>query len=246
MDLSHKFTIFFVFITIYLAKAQNHRNIFHFKQNENRDLIKMHNKTEIPFQISTPIPIMIPVKAPSFIPNPCIHHSSHVFSFSNVGLQKIGRDFITSDDIISLHLDNNDINEISPFAFHKVPKLRYLDLSGNKIPKEKLLSWAGNANLRVLIIDNNRDSHNPVKNILKEYDVFSNLKFLQLCNSQLGNFQIPFFLAVPTLTHLQLSNNSINASDVVFDNIPATLTHLYLNENSIDRVKPDKLRYKCL
>ncbi|KYN38613.1 Leucine-rich repeats and immunoglobulin-like domains protein 3 [Trachymyrmex septentrionalis] len=121
--------------------------------------------------------------------------------------------------------------------------LKYLDLSGNNIPKEKLLSLPRSANLQILIIDNNRDSHNPVTEALKEYEVLQNLKELHLCNSQLRNFQIHFYMATPILTHLYLNNNEINSSDAVFNNIPATLTHLYLNKNVIDRVKLGKLRH---
>ncbi|KYQ51928.1 Leucine-rich repeats and immunoglobulin-like domains protein 3 [Trachymyrmex zeteki] len=121
--------------------------------------------------------------------------------------------------------------------------LKYLDLSGNNIPKEKLLLLPRSATLQMLIIDNNRDSHNPVTEALKEYEVFQNLKHLHLSNSQLWNFQIHFYIATPILTHLHLNNNGINSSDAVFDNIPATLTHLYLNKNIIDRVKQGKLRH---
>lgn len=249
MALGHQFTLFFVFIIVYLAKTQDYKNQippYDFKFHKLlSEQLNIQDKTEIPPFITVPT-----VRPPRVwnTPNPssCIHHSSHIFSFSNVGLQKIGRDFINSHDIISLSLDNNDINDISPFAFRNMRNLQNLDLSGNKIPKEKLLSLVGNAKLQVLIIDNNRDSHNPAANTLKEYETFSNLKYLHLCNSQLGNFQVPFYLATPTLTHLHLSNNSINSSDVVFENIPATLTHLYLNKNFIDRVKQDKLRYECL
>lgn len=258
MALSYKFTIFFVFVTVYLAKTQNHENNVtpfnpHFKPYfNNRELfVRFPNKTENP-PIERPIPRPIPPSPPVepkpiYPPNPCVRHSSHVFSFSNVGLQKIGPDFLSSNDIISLHLDNNDINDISPYAFRNVRNLRHLDLSGNKIPKEKMLTWTGNANLLVLIIDDNRDSHNLTK-ALREYEDFTNLKHLQMRNSQLGSFQIPFYLVAPTLTHLHLSNNSIDSSDVVFDNIPVTLTHLYLNKNSIDRVKEkdNQLRCKCL
>lgn len=258
MALSHRITIFFLFIAVYLAKSQNHEDRFYFKPHNYKSIFEIANEYKIPISPSNPFqnsttsqnPTIPPTK--EFSPNPCIHHS-HVFSFSNVGLQKIGRDFINSDDIINLYLDNNEITDISPFAFRNIRNLRYLDLSGNKIPKEKLLSLSGNDNLWVLIINNNRNFYNKDQypmttdtNILKEYEVFLNLKYLHLCNSQLGNFQVPFYVAMPTLTHLYLCNNSINSTDVVFDNIPATLTNLYINQNFIDRVKQDKLRYKCL
>ncbi|XP_071650168.1 podocan-like protein 1 [Temnothorax longispinosus] len=235
MVLGYKFTIFLVFTTVYVAKTQDNHGIslYDFKKHTlfpNND----EGNTRLPYTYTSTVP-------PIFRGPLCPRHS-HIFSFSNVGLQKIGRDFINSNDIINLRLDDNNISDISPFAFRNMRNLQYLDLSGNKIPKEKLLSLTGNEKLEVLIIDNNRDSHNPMTNTLIEYEVFSNLKYLHLCNSQLGNFQVPFQLATPILTHLYLNNNSISSSDVVFENIPATLTHLHLKKNLIDRVKQGKLR----
>ncbi|XP_018048424.1 PREDICTED: leucine-rich repeat-containing protein 15-like [Atta colombica] len=244
MTLGHKFTIFFIFTIVYLAKTQHDKNRippWDFKNNfwtitKRPDVVTDSQTLTLPTQkyvIST---------VPTFPSNSCPPHS-HVFSFSNVGLQKIGRDFINSNDVVSLSLDNNNINDISPFAFRKMQNLKYLDLSGNNIPKEKLLLLPRSANLQTLIIDNNRDSHDPVTEALKEYEVFQNLKYLHLCNSHLRNFQIHFYIATPILTHLYLNNNGINSSDAVFDNIPATLTHLHLNKNVIDRVKQGKLRH---
>lgn len=245
MAVDHKFMIFFMFTIVYLAKTERGRNDFPPYDFKNYSSInsRLQKSTTIPPWKWTPQPsVDIPTIPPTSSSIPCIH-KSHVFSFSNVGLQKIGRDFINSNDIINLSLDNNNISYISPFAFRNMRNLKYLNLSGNKIPKEKLLSLAGNARLQTLIIDNNQDFHNPVTETLKEYEVFQSLKHLHLCNSQLGNFQVHFYLAMPILTHLYLKNNSISSTDAIFDNIPATLTHLYLNQNLIDRVKQGKLRY---
>lgn len=241
MALDHKFMIFFIFTIVYLAKTERGRNKFPPYDFKNTSLEKEDWKVPV----WPPPPTIVDQPDPTIPPTPSTScdHKSHVFSFSNVGLQKIGRDFINSNDIINLSLDNNDISYISPFAFRNMRNLKYLNLSGNKIRKEKLLSLAGNANLQTLIINNNRDSHNPVTETLKEYEIFQSLEHLHLCNSQLGNFQVHFYMAMPSLTHLYLKNNSINSTDAIFDNIPATLTHLYLNQNFIDRVKQDKLRY---
>ncbi|XP_011866814.1 PREDICTED: leucine-rich repeat-containing protein 15-like [Vollenhovia emeryi] len=242
MALGYKFTIVFVFVIIYLAKAhyQNRTKDFDFKRHYTKLFPTSGHLDDNPSGTTRQSHIY---PHPTIHPpvNPCIPHS-HIFSFSNVGLQKIGRDFINSNDVINLSLDDNDINEISPFAFRNMRNLKYLDLSGNKIPKEKLLALIGNNKLETLIIDNNRDFNNPVTNMLTEYEPFPNLKYLHLCNNQLGNFQIPFHIATPSLTHLHLSNNSINSSNIVFDNLPATLTQLHLAKNFIDRIKQGKLR----
>ncbi|XP_072763684.1 uncharacterized protein [Anoplolepis gracilipes] len=180
-------------------------------------------------------------------PSPHYYPSDLSFRFSDVGLQRIGRNFIKSNSIISLSLDNNNISEISPFAFRSMRNLRHLNLSGNRIPIQKLLSLTGNHNLEMLIINNNHNNYDTSDNdnaekILQEYEVFQKLEQLQLCNSQLRDIQVPFYIATPILTHLHLCNNSISSSRAVFDNIPSTLTHLKLDKNLIDRVEQGKLR----
>ncbi|XP_012538582.1 leucine-rich repeat-containing protein let-4 [Monomorium pharaonis] len=283
MVLDHKFTIFFLFIIIYLAKTEDigyvgpnyvlkttprgledpetgrpyvnnppnhpnypveHRNIQYIPPTN--PPIDPPTRPNPPVDPPTrPNP---PVDPPSFPPVPktpafpCAQHS-HVFSFSNVGLQKIGPDFIKSSDIISLYIDNNNINNVSPYAFRNTQNLKYLDLSGNRIPKEKLLQLARINNLQTLIINNNQDSHSPDTDTMKEYGTFPNLKTLHLSNSQLRNFQVHFHLAMPNLIYLYLNNNSISSDDAIFENIPITLTHLHLNNNSITQVKQGKLRY---
>ncbi|XP_011699396.1 PREDICTED: insulin-like growth factor-binding protein complex acid labile subunit [Wasmannia auropunctata] len=256
MAFDHKFIICFVVTIVYLAKTERIGHNFPPYDFRGNWGIYKSSSTLSPYIQNTPPSIHHHQNTPSIhhhqntppVPPPsvevkCIHDHYVVFSFSNVGLQKIGRDFIDSNDIIILSIDNNNISDISPFAFRKMRNLEYLDLSGNRIPKEKLLSLARSTNLQTLIIDNNRDSHEPTTETLKEYEVFPNLKHLRLCNSQLRNFQVHFYLATPILTHLHLSNNSIDSSEAVFDNIPATLTHLHINKNFIDRVKQGKLRH---
>jgi len=162
------------------------------------------------------------------------------FRFSNVGLKRIGQDFIISNDIITLSLDKNEISEVSPFAFRKIKNLRHLNLSGNKIPKEKFLLLYGNINLQTLIINNNNDTS---KGTFKEYEILQSLEHLHLCNDNILNIEVPFHLATPSLISLHLSNNSITSETIIFDNLPATLTHLHLDRNLIREVKQNKLRY---
>lgn len=255
MALGHKIILFFVLITVHLTKTE----IYDFKKGKKSEEFQ---KTREPFTVNPP------TGHGSFTPKPMYptinltniirysyppDYSDLSFRFSDVGLQRIGRNFIKSSSIISLSLDNNNINNISPFAFRSMQNLRHLNLSGNRIPKEKLLLLNGNNNLQTLIINNNNDtfdcndnSENTLDNtekILKEYEIFPSLEHLHLCNNQLRNIEVPFYIAMPILTHLHLSNNSLSSSSAIFDNIPASLTHLKLNKNLIDRVAKDKLRY---
>lgn len=250
MALSHKIILFFVLITAYLAKMEQ----YDFKTNsketsgniQQAEFIMRSSNTgqHRPY---TPFPQQYTPSHQQYItpiPPPLYYSSDISFRFSDVGLQRIGRDFIKSNRIISLSLDNNNISDISPLAFRSMKNLRYLNLSGNRIPRKKLLLLDGNDNLQTLIINNNNDSDNSnIEEILKESEIFQSLEHLQLCNNQLGDIGVSFFVVMPILHHLDLSNNSISSSSAIFDNIPATLTHLNLNKNLIDHIDQDKLRY---
>lgn len=237
--LRHKLIIFFIFIILHLVKIESKYDFY----------TSLSPKSNIVYQTNvTPkqtifIPTMTTI-APRATTTPVDWYDME-FKLSNVGLRKIGEEFINSNElIIKLRLDNNEINSISSYAFHKMPNLRYLDLSGNKIPKEKMLSFVGNNKLQTLLINNNNDNRNVEE--LNDYGPLKSLKNLSLCNSQLKNLQVPYYRLTPNLNYLQLSNNSISSGHVVFDNIPQTLTHLRVDDNSIDRVEPDKLRYLFL
>lgn len=258
MGLGRKIILFFVF-TVYLAKTQQydfHKN----RQNPRGISISPENEgfTVSPLNYRpvsakpSPISIIDENSSSSEERTPVPHQpavtfyaSDLSFRFSDVGLQRIGRDFIISDSIISLSLDNNNISNISPFAFRNIRNLRYLNLSGNKIPRQKLLLLNGNHKLQTLIINDNNDSNydSSIAELPMEHEIFQSLLHLHLCNNQLGNFRMPFYIGTPILSQLHLCNNSISSTSAVFDNIPTTLTHLNLNKNLIDRVERDKLRY---
>lgn len=232
MALAYKFVIFFLLIISHVKKTTTTTasTPYDFRKSTgviNFVSVKSNNE-------------LTPSVTPCIVTKPTPGNIQEVtFNFSNMGLQKIGPEFIKSDDIISLILDTNSISDISQYAFRRMRNLHYLNLSGNRISKEKILSFNGTDRLMTLIINNNSDDSTVDE--LKEYAIFHNLRNLYLSNSQLENMQIPFNITTPRLTSLYLSNNNIT-SKVVFDNIPWTLTHLYLDRNSIDRVEHDKLR----
>ncbi|XP_070172353.1 insulin-like growth factor-binding protein complex acid labile subunit [Polyergus mexicanus] len=252
MALGHIIILLFVLTTAHLAKTEQY-DTYDLRYSTNVKKAEVSQKTKDPFTVGPAVGPVSSTRKPthSNTPTPLPRYSypsDLSFRFSDVGLQRIGRDFIKSDSIISLSLDNNNISDVSPLAFRSMQNLRHLNLSGNRIPKEKLLSLNGNNNLQTLIINNNNDTfdcndNSNAKKILKESEIFQSLEHLHLCNDQLRDIEMPFYIAMPILTHLHLSNNSISSSSAVFDNIPASLTHLNLDKNLIDRVEKDKLRY---
>lgn len=255
MALGHKIILFFVLITAHLVKTEQ----YDLRKNVQKIFSEEIQKMKEPvggFTVNPPTGPGLTTHKPMYPINPTnipiryqqSYPSDLSFRFSDVGLQRIGRDFIKSSSIISLSLDNNNISNISPFAFRSMQNLRHLNLSGNRIPKDKLLLLNGNNNLQTLIINNNNDTfdcndNSNTEKILKEYEIFPSLEHLHLCNNQLRNIEVSFYIAMPILTHLHLSNNSLSSSSAIFDNIPASLTHLKLDKNLIDRVEKEKLRY---
>ncbi|XP_014470809.1 PREDICTED: decorin-like [Dinoponera quadriceps] len=242
MEIGRTFTVFIILITVCLVKTRERNYIIpnptaktHFKEQSLNTVSFKSAKIIETSTISSPGPISTP--------RPQLYDI--ILRFSEVGLRKIGPDFIISQKIISLSLDNNEISNISPLAFRSMRNLRYLNLSGNKIPTERLLSLEGVTELQTLIINNNNPI-NPIKiekhsNYSAVECVFEKLEYLHLCNSQLKNFKIHHQM-MPLLTHLYLSNNSIESADIIFNNIPATLRTLYLDNNLIDQVEQNKLR----
>lgn len=242
MAIGRFFIIFVILITMYLAKTEAIRY----------SLSDFRDGPTIKFSVSKPTIIKTTTTTTTMRPSSTPRLYDLIFSFSNVGLRKIGPDFIFSDKIISLSLDNNEISDISPFAFRGMRNLKYLNLSGNKIPTERLLSFNVDG-LQTLIIDNNNPMNpmnsighniNSINNFHKsiKYGVFKGLEHLHICNSQLKNFQIDH-LTMPALTHLYLNNNSIESSDIIFNNIPNTLRSIFLDNNLINRVETHNLRY---
>ncbi|XP_026827303.1 leucine-rich repeat-containing G-protein coupled receptor 4 [Ooceraea biroi] len=256
MVLNCKFIIFFVLSNAYLIKTQNHpHNRNHPFVPEFKDT-NVNQSYEAPFY-STPPSAYVQQYTPPIYVQPLRRYSSRPesihrslpfsspqthdisFRFSNVGLRKIGQNFISSDSIITLSLDKNEINDISPGAFRKMKNLRHLNLSENRIPTEKFLMLYGNIKLQTLIINNNNDTSTKT---LKEYETLQSLEHLHLCSNQMSDIQVPFHVATPNLISLYLSNNSIDSSNVIFDNLPATLNTLHLDRNLIDRVAQNKLK----
>lgn len=161
-------------------------------------------------------------------------------NFTQIGLQRVGDNFVESPEVTELYLGYNDIRQVSPFLFTSLPKLEVLDLSGNNISVGKMLRFDGHDSLQKLVIDDNK---------CQEYDTelvdisqsLSSLKKLSLRRSCISRFAVNLRKFAPRLDSLYLSGNRIESPEF-FDHLPETLTHLHLDDNLIPNVKGEVLK----
>lgn len=169
-----------------------------------------------------------------------------VIDFSNNGLADIS----TLKDLsrlTRLNLTNNKIKSMNVFATEeafpnlvwldisfnkfvewpalKVPKLDFLNISGNKL--EKVSSeWAGHANLRILsAIDNKFKSLANFKNMPKLEELYLAMNLIANLNGWEGG--------LPSLKRLHLRRNKIVNLDDELQELPE-LEYLNLRHNSIE------------
>ena len=163
------------------------------------------------------------------------------FDLSNMGLQKIRKNFVSSPGVTCLNLAENDVRTIEPGAFDGLPELKYLDLSMNLVSFHDFISTPF-PKLQKLVMDgpfnqdqeyaqfgyNFNDNYNSdVTNMLP------NLKKLSLCqhNGLLASRWLER-LITPKLTHLYLSNNYLD-DFVTPDYFASSIQHINLDANRI-------------
>ena len=164
---------------------------------------------------------------------------------------------IEGQNIKSLSFSNNNISEIRPEIFEKVPKLRelilaknelsgdlvkinqkdfgddlrILDLSNNKLEAININSFSGLNNLKQLILD-----HNQISKI--EAKALSNLKALinlKLTNNRLE--KIPDLSGLKSLKFLDLSKNDIDKIPLMaFNPCSNSLKTLSIGDNKINQI----------
>ncbi|XP_076637697.1 extracellular matrix protein 2-like isoform X2 [Colletes latitarsis] len=153
---------------------------------------------------------------------------------ARMGLKMIGNNFVDSSWVTELHLQDNNITEISNDAFENLPNLKLLNLSGNNVSVSRLL-WFGKLDaLRTLIVDENK-CNGSVEEI---FHPLPNLHELSLKRSGIYQLTVNLRTFAPRLTHLYLSGNKIESSDFVHK-LPDTLLYLYLDDNLIANLESD-------
>lgn len=147
--------------------------------------------------------------------------------------------FVDMPKVTEISLSENKITEILFGAFHRLPKLKKLNLNKNFIKyihPESFLQDMPNRLEELLLVDN-RISH--IKDIRSVLNSLPKLQFLDLSFNNLQMIPLGAFRGHPTLEQIDLSFNKINLIDKeAFMAMPA-LRELRLRNNSLsDLIEP--------
>ncbi|KAI4489693.1 hypothetical protein M0804_003875 [Polistes exclamans] len=176
----------------------------------------------------------------------CNNSGHDIVRFVKTGLEVLRDNFIVSDYVKTINLEDNKIVYISPNAFEGVPYLSCLNIRHNYIETifENFLPSFNHTELTTLnlahtaykkLSNNNKnlnsldflDSNKTISVGPKSF--LPNVKYLDISNNKL--YELPAYLnsSYPRLTHLYASDNALSNS--TFKRIPATTQYLYLERN---------------
>lgn len=155
---------------------------------------------------------------------------------SNTNSKKLIDSFMDSLFINCLNLESNEITEISPGAFKKLPNLFLLNLANNSLPTTNLISFDSHPKLRTLIVDQNLiDKKNSTLRIKSK---FSNLQHFYSRQNGIATLSLDIGEKLPNLTHLYLDDNLIKEINI----FPPKLTHLWLSNNYFKKFNATQLK----
>ncbi|XP_053985507.1 protein artichoke-like [Hylaeus volcanicus] len=168
------------------------------------------------------------------VPREICENSPVILKLTRTGLKRVNDGFINSDKVTELHLDDNDITEISAGAFDFLPNLELLNLTGNNISTSRLLWFNKLSSLRTLILDGNkrRETEATLDHI---FHPLLRLRELSLSRCGISRLTVNLKTFAPSLTRLRLSGNVINSSDFL-EELPEYLIELNLDDNLLTSV----------
>ncbi|XP_014210243.1 leucine-rich repeat-containing protein egg-6-like [Copidosoma floridanum] len=141
--------------------------------------------------------------------------------------------FIDSSTVTCLNLASNDIFQVVPGSFERLPNLSYLDLSKNRIQLCDFFNFGNpHKSLVTLIIEENSPPIDNIDHTIGKSECFPKLRHLYLRRNSIRSLNFSLRKAFPALTHLFLSDNSLDSQTFIRD-LPPTLTHLFLEHNLI-------------
>ncbi|XP_059622525.1 toll-like receptor Tollo [Phlebotomus argentipes] len=187
----------------------------------------------------------------------CFHDqswTSNVVDCSRAGYENRLPDLIPMD-ATQIHLDGNDLQEVSSHAFIGRKKLRILFLNSSNINTLHNRTFNGLRELEVLQLDNNRLTE--LKGF--EFTGLQNLRELYLHNNLIAAIDNDTFSHLTEMRILRLDNNRLTT--FYFVHLPQALTEVHLAGNMwscecdfVEKIKDfmsksdvvrDKLRVKC-
>ncbi|XP_043490170.1 leucine-rich repeat-containing protein let-4-like [Polistes fuscatus] len=178
----------------------------------------------------------------------CDNPQQEIVNLFGSGLQVVRDNFISSNILKSINLENNKIVDISPNAFNAVPNLSCLNIRWNNVTNifENFLPSFNHTVLTKLNLAhtafkneqyNYYDHHPAVLRMKNAVPLLPNLTHLDISDNNLVEIPQYFESSFPRLTHLYLSDNRLSSSS--FHHIPATTQYLYLERNSGEIYKSD-------
>ncbi|KAL0100146.1 hypothetical protein PUN28_019526 [Cardiocondyla obscurior] len=163
-------------------------------------------------------------------------------NFSNSVITEIGQNFISSPLITYLNLTENYITNIDRGAFDKLPNLKQLYLSNNRLNSRSILNFGDHEELQILILNNATGelAHLQQSFYITISDKYPSLKILSLSKNDIESIHVTNYNPFPKLEILDLSENylwSINFNNLLSNN----LYFLDLHNNSLDSFSHNQL-----
>lgn len=163
----------------------------------------------------------------------CRVDHSETFILKNSNLVKLDEKEFRAPKMKCLDVGGNKIHEITKGFFTKVPNLRLINLENNAILIDGFFQTfhSNLLNIETLNLDNNKGT-----TFLKITGIYPKLKHLYLRNLGLSDFE---FSLSSSLTHLYLSGNEVSKGSTF--KIPESVTHLFLNKNNLGKLPTDQV-----
>ncbi|XP_051172969.1 chaoptin-like [Leptopilina boulardi] len=167
------------------------------------------------------------------------HPDNVSLDLSELGIRNLPKNFISSQHVTCLDLQNNEFENRTEFnIFKKQPNLEYLNLAKTNVNLQYLLYDASHPKIKTLVLDrasNYRFNENE-KVLHLRFPNLENLSLQQLNYHNSYNPHLSYIdFSSTKLTHLFLSNNNIpKLNDQFFEKFPSTLTHLFLERCNLN------------
>jgi Leucine-rich repeat (LRR) protein len=192
-------------------------------------------------------------------------------NLSNMGIKYLSVNFINTNCVRKLILQNNNLEYLEEGIFSILPNLEYLDLSRNLFKLYNLLPFGGQSSLKVLILDHNNLVLNNITelvSVIRSFDsknensdhlenktikhaeinipgIFSKLQVLSLRNIHMDTLPKNWIIYFPKLNYLDLSENLMSTIKLkfLFNTLPPTITSLILENIGLTTLITDNFNF---